>query len=285
MTQPGVYTTARRVLLDALDALHDHRDAVILVGAQAIYLQTEDSDFDITASPYTRDADLALDPSRLGDEPRLVDAMQAAGFHLRSAEPGIWVNANEIPVDLLVPAAYAPANHGRRDARLPGHGDRATRLTPGLEAALLDNDTMTIGSLEPDLDPRTVQVRVAGAAALLVAKAHKLDERINDAAAGRTHRPQPKDAGDIVRLMRSGPTAHTVGTTLGNLANDPNAGSSVRAGLDALARLFGVDAGAGIDLAATALAGAMTRNEIVQLATAYIGVVARRYDEIVEARA
>jgi hypothetical protein len=32
--------SARRALLDALDALGPHRDAVILVGAQAIYLHT-----------------------------------------------------------------------------------------------------------------------------------------------------------------------------------------------------------------------------------------------------
>lgn len=33
------YVAARRVLLDALDALGTHRKAVVLVGAQAIYLQ------------------------------------------------------------------------------------------------------------------------------------------------------------------------------------------------------------------------------------------------------
>lgn len=32
------YFAARRVLLDALDALGVHRKAVVLVGAQAIYL-------------------------------------------------------------------------------------------------------------------------------------------------------------------------------------------------------------------------------------------------------
>lgn len=31
---------ARAALLDALDALADHRDAVVVIGAQAIYLHT-----------------------------------------------------------------------------------------------------------------------------------------------------------------------------------------------------------------------------------------------------
>ena len=38
---PGVTSAeiaARRALLDALEALKSHRDAVILIGAQAIYL-------------------------------------------------------------------------------------------------------------------------------------------------------------------------------------------------------------------------------------------------------
>lgn len=33
-----LYVMARRVLLDAIDALGHHRDAIVLVGAQAVYL-------------------------------------------------------------------------------------------------------------------------------------------------------------------------------------------------------------------------------------------------------
>lgn len=36
------YVEARRVLLDALSALRPHLDAFVLVGAQAVYLQTID---------------------------------------------------------------------------------------------------------------------------------------------------------------------------------------------------------------------------------------------------
>ena len=42
-----LYVRARRVLLDALEALHDQRNALILVGAQAIYLHAGDADLAI----------------------------------------------------------------------------------------------------------------------------------------------------------------------------------------------------------------------------------------------
>ena len=48
---------ARLVLLDALEALGEQRDAMILVGAQAVYLRT--GDVSLAVSEYTRDADLA----------------------------------------------------------------------------------------------------------------------------------------------------------------------------------------------------------------------------------
>jgi len=45
---PGVpdplYVRARAALLDAVEALGAHRDAIVLVGAQAIYLHTGDAD-------------------------------------------------------------------------------------------------------------------------------------------------------------------------------------------------------------------------------------------------
>ena len=42
MNDDELYLIARRVLLDALDALDalgEHRDAIVLVGAQAVYLR------------------------------------------------------------------------------------------------------------------------------------------------------------------------------------------------------------------------------------------------------
>jgi len=60
MTTPDpLYVAARRVLLDALQALGEQRNAVVLVGAQAIYLRVGEADFEVTVAPYTTDADLA----------------------------------------------------------------------------------------------------------------------------------------------------------------------------------------------------------------------------------
>jgi hypothetical protein len=74
------YVAARRVLLDALDALGGQRKAVVLVGAQAIYLHVGEGD--LAVAPYTTDGDLAIDPRELDDEPALASALRSAGFEL-----------------------------------------------------------------------------------------------------------------------------------------------------------------------------------------------------------
>lgn len=73
-----LYVMARRALLDALDALRPHLDAVVLVGAQAIYMHTGDAD--LAVAEYTTDADLALQPDALDDEPLLEEVLRARGF-------------------------------------------------------------------------------------------------------------------------------------------------------------------------------------------------------------
>lgn len=64
-----LYVMARRVLLDALDALGLHRDALVLVGAQAVYLRVGAAD--MAVAPYTTDADLVIDPAVLAAIPPL----------------------------------------------------------------------------------------------------------------------------------------------------------------------------------------------------------------------
>ena len=81
------YVAARRVLLDALDALTAHFDALVLVGAQAIYLHAGEGD--LAVAPYTNDADIAVNPAALTPERPLEATMLAAGFIL-GAQPGIW---------------------------------------------------------------------------------------------------------------------------------------------------------------------------------------------------
>jgi hypothetical protein len=94
-----LYIAARSVLLDALFALAPHGKAIIIAGAQAVYLRTGLTD--IAIAPYTTDGDLALDPTLLGDDPELEASMQQAGLHLLpqgsdSTQPGVWIATRDV---------------------------------------------------------------------------------------------------------------------------------------------------------------------------------------------
>ncbi|MGN2642413.1 hypothetical protein ACTD5D_40825 [Nocardia takedensis] len=198
MSDPGVelddlLVKARTVLLDALDALTDQREAAIVVGAQAVYLHT--GGLDIALAETTKDADIALDPGLLAPDPRIEAAMRGAGFFpSATGQPGSWVNAEGIPVDLMVPAAFTGTGSAR-GGRIPPHDTKATRRCRGLEAALVDHRDMPVYALHPD-DERVRTVKVAGPAALIVAKTHKISERLTE-----PHRLNDKDAHDIYRLF------------------------------------------------------------------------------------
>lgn len=198
---------ARRVLLDALDALEQHREGLVLVGAQAIYLYTGAADVAIATT--TKDSDIALIPARLAPEPTVDAALTAAGFsHNRSIQqPGEWSSEEELdpPVELLVPEGLH-AGGGRRGARIPPHSKHAARVVPGLEAAAMSHRQMTITSLEPDRDPRGITMRIGSPAGLVVAKAYKIGER----AATASNRLLDKDAHDLYRLLRAVPAADVV---------------------------------------------------------------------------
>lgn len=55
-----ITVVARRVLLDALEALQAQRDAITLVGAQAVHLRIAAGG--LTTASYTSDAHLGVDP-------------------------------------------------------------------------------------------------------------------------------------------------------------------------------------------------------------------------------
>ena len=137
------YVAARRVLLDALNALGPHRKAVVLVGAQAIYLHNGEGD--LAVSPYTTDGDLAIDPRELDDEPELAAALGAAGFEL-AISPGSW-RRSDVHIDLLVPSSMG--GPGRRSARLAPHGKEVARKASGLEAAVVDHALVRVSALDP----------------------------------------------------------------------------------------------------------------------------------------
>lgn len=266
------YVEARRVLLDALSALAPHGAAFVVAGAQALYLRTGDAD--IAVAPYTTDGDLALDPTLLCEEPALEAAMAGAGFHLSlvdgHVEPGIWVASATVdgedflvPVDLIVPEGAATGG-GRRGARLGVHGKQAARRALGLEAALVDHSPMTVAALDP-ADGRSIDAEVAGDAALFVAKAHKIHDRV---ASNRTDRLDDKDAADVVRLMQTA-SPSDVGGTFVTLCEHPIAGAPSRDALRYLDELFGRRGRPGIEMASRALRVGMPEERIEAICTAY----------------
>lgn len=267
------YVEARRILLDALEALAPHGNAVIVAGAQAVYLRTGLSDVGI--APYTTDGDLALDPSLLGAVPELEDAMRGAGFTLFEPspgrpEPGTWIRTAEVaglefvvPVDLIVPEGAAGGG-GRRGARLGPHGRRAARRAVGLEAALVDNSPEVIAALDP-ADGRSYPVEVAGSAALFVAKAHKIHDRL---ASARARRIEDKDAADVYRLMQT-TSPREVGAALIALTRHDVAGPPTEAALQYLRDLYSRRNGDGVEMAVRALRLAIPDPQIRTLCTTY----------------
>ena len=241
MNAPGgsdLLVQARSALLDALDALREHRDAIVVIGAQAIYLHTGRAD--IALAEATKDSDLALDTRHLGDDPRIEQAMSAAGFtpDLISGQPGAWLNPAGVPVDLMVPEALAGApGSQRRGARIPPHSQTATRRAVGLEAAVVDHAPMRVAALDLG-DDRHCTVEVAGPAALLVAKLHKLGER-----QASPRRLEDKDAHDIYRLFVA-VTTSDLAAPMARLLADPLAGAVTERAMAYLREMFAAGPGA-----------------------------------------
>lgn len=245
-----LYVLARRVLLNALDALGEHRDSVVLVGAQAIYVRVGDGDEELAAvAPFTTDGDLAIDPRRLKEIPPLERAMLAASFVQKDI--GIWLAREkrsdnvdvDVTVDLLSPEALSPGA-GSRKAGLVGHAPEAARKTPGLECALVDLDIFTLTALDPT-DPRAHDLQVGGPAALLVSKVKKIADRTG------TRRLKDKDALDVLRLLRGTDTADFA-ARYQRLLNDDVSRALAEEALGLLKSQFGERTSVGVEMAVKA---------------------------------
>ena len=256
-----------------MQALDSHRDAIILVGAQALYIHTGEGDLGLTndatstadGTPFTTDADLGIDPMALAGHPLLEEVLDRAKFYRAiSTDVGRFfkdrlVNGKMVPIplDLLVPEALG--GNGTRGARLGPHGYRAARKARGLEPALVDKAPHTIASLEQD-DARTFRINVAGRAAILVAKLHKVNERASDAKRRDT---VAKDSLDVLRLLRHSDLG-SLATTINDLAAEPATDDAVLAeaiagvtkeALQYLDALFTREGKPGCQLAAEAATG------------------------------
>ncbi|HYO45840.1 MAG TPA: hypothetical protein VEY33_04045 [Gemmatimonadota bacterium] len=262
MRMPGgpdpLYVAARRVLLDALQAVRSHLDAFVLVGAQAVYMHTNEAD--LAVAPYTIDSDLAIDPARLSPEPLLEAVLANAGFAQTPDVVGIWHRSihvlggeQRVAVDLLVPESLGGS--GRRGARIPPHGRQVARKVEGLEAALVDKDSKEIAALDL-IDMRRFQIAVAGPAGLLVAKVYKIRDRLSE-----RDRLSDKDALDVYRLLQSIPTKELVQrfrTLQGNDLSRQSTGFAV----EQLPTLFGSPRAPGCVMAVRA-AGPLADGEVL----------------------
>lgn len=265
------------MVLDALYALADQRDALILVGAQAVYLRTGDANLSVAA--FTADADLGVDRTRLSDLPRLEQAMLDAKFQLGTnpagRQPGQWFRTVEIdgkpvdiPVDLLIPGQFSGTGSTRRTADLAPHDRLAVRKVDGLEIAIVDNDVVQVESLEPGVDPRSAGIKVAGISALLTAKSYKIRDRISE---NNPDRAADKDAGDVIRMMRAS-DPRDIGAIFAELLvnTDVRIKGTASMGLSLLKDQFGRARGPGIEMAERSLAGAIPADTIRGLAIAYV---------------
>jgi hypothetical protein len=232
-------TVARTVLLDALEALGEHREAMVLVGAQAIYLRVGEAD--LAVASYTTDGDLAIDPRILVEVPPLEQKLTEAGFKRNAkGDVGIWVTCRptanqrllDVAVDLLVPTAFSPGDHPEkhRSARLLGHS-KVARTVNGLEGVLVDRSKMEIASFVAS-DTRAFQISVAGPAALIMAKTFKIQDRLGSG------RLSDKDALDVYRLLR-GISTDDLAARYRLILDDAIAGANGEVSLELLKAQFG----------------------------------------------
>lgn len=279
MTPDPYYVAARRVLLDALEDLADHRDAIIVVGAQAVYLRTGAAN--VGVAEYTTDGDLVIASDVLAGSPLLEDVMSTRFDHARrgptgAEEPGVWTRSVdvdgeriEIPVDLIVPEGIAPPG-GTRAARLGPHGKRAARKAPGLEAALIDNDVLLIEALDVQ-DRRSIASRVAGPTAMLIAKAHKINDRLAQEA--RPDRLIDKDASDVYRLMLT-TEPERINEVVPTLLDDPRIGGPAQRGLEMLRGQFGARRAPGVEMAVRALRLGVPEERVRAVCVSFVAALA-----------
>jgi hypothetical protein len=176
------------MLVDTLRALADFDEAITVVGAHAVHVWVQGAwgPIDMQA---TRDADLAVNPVFVAPDPKLLDLMEhigtvpalpdRPGVYGYQAESGLPL-AQRTTIDLIVPEAFA--GPGRRAARIAGQQHSASRAV-GLELAVWDRHSHTLTTFDEPGDE--IEAWIAGPAALLVAKAHKVHERFLEVAAHR----------------------------------------------------------------------------------------------------
>ncbi len=203
---------SRRALIDVVAALSEHQEALTVVGAHAVIEMTQDIP-DAPPADTTRDGDLGVTPSLLLPLPRLTEVMESLGYERSYRErPGTWspVSQAHLPIhsrdtiDLLAPYAVSfeeGTRPPRRGARVGDHGNQSVSATRGTELTVVDRELTELRSFD---EGSGTPAYVAGASALLCAKAYKLHDRMDAKELTRNAaRLRPKDFADVYRLILS----------------------------------------------------------------------------------
>jgi len=230
-----------RLLVHTIQALGPFKDAVTVIGAHAVHVWVEKA-WGPTAMETTRDGDIVLNPEFVTDDPKLIDLMAGVGIvPALDDRPGIYGFADEAgldwqqrtTVDLIVPEAYA--GPGRRAARIAGQHHAASRAL-GLELAVWDRSLTVLATIDEPIE--SVEAYVAGPAALLTAKSHKVHERLAGVTA-RPDRQKPKDSGDIALLMMVSDPEVVAGIMVATAGVHPETKSVIANSATWLAEMFG----------------------------------------------
>jgi len=135
-------------------------------------------------------------------------------------------------LDLFQPRILSNRGAKSRSANLGPHGRDVLRITDGLDSALIDNSVLAISSFEAE-DPRSYEMKVAGPAALIIAKTAKIGDRILRS----NQKLLSKDAHDVYRLLLATQT-ELLGQLFEKLLSNPISEIEARIGVDAFTQLF-----------------------------------------------
>lgn len=203
--------TSRRALINVIEGLAEHRDALTVLGGHAVMEVTQH----VPALPpddTTRDGDLGVFPQLLGDDPALAQRMTELGYETsREERPGVWSPISQRDrdihdrdcVDLIAPMSLSregmTSGRSIRAARIGAHGKAAVSATEGTELTFVDRQLRTLRAFDGG---STVDAFVAGPTALLCAKAFKLHDRMDPKRLERNpERLRVKDFADVYRLL------------------------------------------------------------------------------------
>jgi hypothetical protein len=264
---------ARRALLDALQALEPHLKSLVLIGAQAVYLRTDS--VALAVAPYTTDADLMIDSRGLAPSPEITSLLKSVGFWSSTelgGNPGHWINADGTPLDLMQPRIQSTRGKNARSASLPPHDSTTARIADGLDCALIDSDALLIDAFDNN-DSRSFQCRVAGPAALIVAKVFKISDRQNQ----KQSRMVNKDALDVFRLLKASDPKELAGR-FQLLLNHELSSAEANRGLELFETLFAQEVNAfGNELIANAFQGLepvdLMKEQAMALASELVGAL------------